>query len=123
MWAHAEEMQQVLEARGELRAQLYFYEKVKDGGDWDIKLTDEWKFEEGKVYVYRGQVMRWDDPGNIHFGYTGAVVFSEEFLCAGAGLNQITKFGFSSGDFDSYFDDPRDQEMMRWGCRLYAAGY
>ena len=51
------------------------------------------------------------------------MVFTEEFLCAGAGLNQITKFGFSSGDFDSYFDDPRDQEMMRWGCRLYDAGY
>ena len=123
MHKNAATMRSVLARRGWYLAAFYFYNMVKDGGDWDIKLQDEWKFEEGVVYMYQGKVMRWDDPGNIHFGYVGAVVFSEEAVCLGAGLNQITKFGFSFGDFSSYYDDPRDQEMMRWGHRLYKSGY
>ena len=123
MHKNAATMRSVLKKRGWYLAAIYFYEKVKDGGDWDIKLTDEWTFEEGTVYLYQGKEIRWDDPGNIHFGYVGAVVFSEEAICLGAGLNQITKFGFSFGDFSSYYDDPRDQEMMRWGHRLYKSGY
>ena len=123
MRKNAATMRSVLAKRGRYLAAFYFYDMVKDGDQWDIKLQDEWKFEEGVIYMYQGQVLRWDDPGNIHFGYVGAVVFSEEAVCLGAGLNQITKFGFSFGDFSTYYDDPRDQEMMRWGHRLYRSGY
>ena len=104
-------------------AAVYYYLKVTDGGDWDIKRTNEWKFEKGVTYVYQGVELRMDDPGNIHFGYVGAVIFSEEFVCFGAGFNNFMKFGFRDGDFSSYFDDPQDQEMMRWGHRLYKQGY
>ena len=123
MHKNAATMRKVLKQRGWYYAAIYFYAKVKDGGDWDIKLQKEWKFEKGVTYTYQGKVLRWDDPGNIHFGYVGAVVFTEEAICLGAGLNQITKFGFSFGDFSTYYDDPRDQEMMRWGHRLYKSGY
>ena len=123
MHKNAATMRKVLKQRGWYYAAIYFYAKVKDGGDWDIKLQKEWKFEKGVTYTYQGKVLRWDDPGNIHFGYVGAVVFTEEAVCLGAGLNQITKFGFSFGDFSTYYDDPRDQEMMRWGHRLYKSGY
>ena len=60
-----------------------------------------------------------DDPGNIHFGYTGAVLFPESFVCFGAGMNNISKFEFTTGNVDSYYDDPQDQEMMKWGYDLY----
>ena len=98
---------------------MVYYLKVTDGGAWDIKLTDEWKFEKNTTYVYQGVEMRMDDPGNIHFGYLGAILFSEEFVCFGAGFNNFMKFGFRDGNCQSYFDDPQDQEMMRWGYRMY----
>ena len=46
----------------------YFYNKFRDGGDWDIKLTAEWHFEEGQKYIYNCEELRVDDPGNIHYG-------------------------------------------------------
>ena len=123
MHKNAADMRRVYSKYGRIYAAYYYYHKVKDGGDWDIKLTNEWKFEEGKTYVYQGKVLRHDDPGNIHFGYTGAVIFEEELVCAGAGANNVSKFGFTTGNFRSYYDDPQDQEMMRWGHRLYMSGY
>ena len=63
--------------------------------------------------------LRYDDPGNINFGYVGAVLFSEEILCLGAGVNQISKYGFRFGDFSTFFDDPRDNMMIKLGYALY----
>ena len=107
-----------LAEHGHFAASLYYYVKVTDGGEWDIKVTDEWAFEKGKTYVYEGQVLRMDDPGNIHFGYLGAILFPEEFVCFGAGMNNFLKFGTVDGNLASYYDDPQDQEMMRWGYRM-----
>ena len=123
MHESAKTLKSVLAKQGRYRACIFYYHKVKDGDDWDIKLQDEWKFEEGTTYIYQGRVMRMDDPGNIHFGYLGAIILPEEIVCLGAGLNNISKFGFTAGDFKSYYDDPQDQEMMRWGYRLYKSGY
>ncbi len=108
-----------LEENGHFAASLYYYVKVTDRGDWDIKVTDEWAFEDGVTYTYRGKVLRMDDPGNIHFGYLGAMLFTEEFICFGAGMNNFLKFGTVDGDLSSYYDDPQDQEMMRWGIQMY----
>lgn len=121
MHRNARILEDFLEEHGYVKAALFYHAMVTDGGDWDIKLTDEWKFEPGKTYVYQGKVMRMDDPGNIHFGYTGAILFPEEFVCFGAGMNNLLKFGFTAGDLSSYYDDPQDQEMMRWGYRMYKA--
>ena len=119
MRVNATALENFLAEQGYVKACLFYHAMVTDGGDWDIKLTDEWKFEPGKTYIYQGKVMRMDDPGNIHFGYTGAILFPEEFVCFGAGMNNLSKFGFTAGDLDSYFDDPQDQEMMRWGYQMY----
>ena len=123
MHQSAAELTRIRDRFGYTVAATYYYLKVTDGGDWDIKRTAPWKFEEGKIYVYQGKVMRMDDPGNIHFGYVGAVIFPEEFVCFGAGMNNVSKFGYTTGDFASYYDDPQDQEMMRWGYHLYESGY
>lgn len=119
MRKNAESLRKFRNKYGQFAAAIYYYVKVTDDGDWDIKVQDEWKFQEGKTYVYQGVELRMDDPGNIHFGYVGAVVFPEEFVCFGAGMNNLLKFGFTAGDISSYFDDPHDQEMMRWGYALY----
>lgn len=98
---------------------IYFYDNVKDGGDLDIKLQEDWKFEEDKTYTFNGTILRYDDPGNINFGYVGAVLYPEDFLCLGAGVNQISKYGFIFGDFSTFFDDPRDNRMIKLGYTLY----
>ncbi|MBE6713382.1 MAG: hypothetical protein E7580_07695 [Ruminococcaceae bacterium] len=95
------------------------YENVTDGGNLDIKTQDEWNFEEGKEYLFNGRTLRYDDPGNINFGYVGAILFPEGFLCFGAGINQISKFGFECGDITTWYDDPRDNEMIKYGYQLY----
>ena len=119
MIRNAEILEDYLEEHGYVNAALFYHNMVTDAGDWDIKRTPMWQFESGKTYIYQGKVMRMDDPGNIHFGYLGAILFPEEFVCFGAGMNNLLKFGFDQGDLESYYDDPQDQEMMRWGYRMY----
>ena len=123
MLKNGEELRRIRKEKGYLYACIYYYVKVTDAGDWDIKRTEDWSFEPGKTYVYQGVEMRMDDPGNIHFGYLGAILFPEEFVCFGAGLNNFMKFGRRDGNFASYFDDPHDQIMMRWGYQMYFNGF
>ena len=108
---------------GYIDAVLYFYNNVKDGGSLDIKLQDDWTFNPGFTYSFNGVILRYDDPGNINFGYVGAVLFSEEVLCCGAGINQVSKWGFKYGNITTWFDDPRDNEMIKWGYDLYWEKY
>ena len=107
---------------GTVKAWFYFKDNVTDGGALDIKLQDEWKFEEGHSYSFNKQILRYDDPGNINFGYVGAVIFPEEFLCFGAGLNQIKKHRFKFGNLSTWYDDPRDNAMIKYGSSLYMNG-
>ena len=119
MFENANTLQEYRDTHTYGETAIYFYNNVTDGGDLDIKLQEEWQFEEDKVYTYNGMELRYDDPGNINFGYVGAVLFSEEILCLGAGVNQISKYGFRFGDFSTFFDDPRDNMMIKLGYALY----
>lgn len=116
---NARDLQEYKKEHGFAKAAVYFYNNVKDGGALDIKLQESWKFEEGKVYLFNGEPLRFDDPGNINFGYVGAVLFPEIVLCAGAGANQISKWGFRFGNPTTFYDDPRDNEMIKYGYSLY----
>ena len=119
MQQNATDFKNYINDHGVASAAVHFYENVKDGGKLDIKLTEEWKFEDGKMYIYNGNILRYDDPGNINFGYVGAVLFPLDVLCFGAGMNQISNYGFQFGDFSTFFDDPRDNEMIKYGYSLY----
>ena len=115
-------LQQYLDKHGWAKAAVFFYNNVKDGGALDIKLQDDWKFESGTVYYYNGKPLRYDDPGNINFGYIGAILFPLVVLCVGAGCNQISNYGFKFGSIATFFDDPRDQQMIKMGYDLYRKG-
>ena len=119
MRANAKTLSEYYEKHGFIQAAIYFYQNVTDNGVLDIKMQKDWAFEEGTEYTFNGMVLRNDDPGNINFGYVGAVLFTEEVLCAGAGANQISKYGFKYGDISTYFDDPRDNKMIKYGFGLY----
>jgi len=125
---NVEKLTEYYEKNGLTKTCNYFYNNVNDSGELDIKRKPDWVFLEGKTYYYNGIVLRYDDPGNVNFGYVGAAFFSicglpsffsREVLCLGAGLNQIKNYNFAFGDITTYFDDPRDYRMIRYGFNLY----
>jgi hypothetical protein len=99
-----------------------FIELVKTHGALDIKHQDPWKFRNGLTYLFNGEVMRNDDPGNIAFGYYGASVYGKDFLHLGAGYYQL-KSDIKNGNpiqwGGKFFDDPQDYDMIEYGYRLY----
>lgn len=97
----------------------YFYKKVKTKGDWDLKNNKSWGLKKGYRYKYNKKYFRHDDIGNIHFGFVGSVLFPTRVLQAGAGAYQIYS-GTSSYKFVfSYFDDPEDTKMIKYGSNIF----
>ena len=103
---------------------FYFRDKVKNGGDWDLKNTPQYS---GKTYplgfIYNGQHVSSDAPGNIDYGYVGAAPFwsTPQLLLNEAGKAQVSA-GTSQPQWqNSYFhgDDPVDQVNILWGINMY----
>ena len=100
-----------------------FVQRVKTGGEWDLKSKAEWQPAEGDTLVFMGKEVTPEDIGNIHFGYVGRTLFPTEMLCMGAGAYQIysgTHHGFG---IDTYYDDPKDTANIRWGAQIFDEGY
>ena len=106
---------------------FYFRNKVKNGGDWDLKTTSQYGSKTYSLnslgFTYDGQHVSSDAPGNINYGYVGAAPFwsSPDLL-----LNQARKAQVSAGTSQpqwqtSYFhgDDPVDQVNILWGINMY----
>lgn len=93
-----------------------FLDYSKTGGKWDLKT--QWSLPDID-YVYNGNILRFDDLGNIHFGYVGSCLFTVTALRIGAGLYQLytyVKGGQTSlGPLVTFFDDPRDSLMIKIG--------
>lgn len=100
-----------------------FYDLVKTGGPWDLKNKKEWKLNKGDYFIFNNLKLRADDPGNIHFGYVGSVLFSKPTLRMGAGMYQIYSGTSRWKYFMSYFDDPRDSAFIRYGVSLWTIYY
>ena len=98
---------------------FHFKEDVTDGGRMDIKKKEEWQFKHNYLYAYRGIVLRYDDPGNINYGFVGAALFPLPILTFFAGKNQVEKYGFKYGNIITFFDDERDNKMICYGYELY----
>ena len=94
----------------------YFINKVKSEGKWDLKYS--WKLKSSKKYKFGKKTLAYDDPGNIHFGYVGAFMFTSKVLRLGAGLYQSKSATSSLSFYKSYGDDPRDSEMIKYGYKL-----
>ncbi len=118
--AHADELKKVYDnapfGTRHIVAGTYFTERVKSGGIWDYKnyLGVTTRFYEEELDTY----MTGETIGNFHYGYVGSAVFSPSVLKA-AGLAQITDGTTSLDYWNSYFDDPRDQNDIQWGIDQY----
>ena len=100
-----------------LTAGLYFAERVKSGGEWDFKVqlgtTTSYYFDDLKT------TMTGEAIGNFHYGYVGRAVFGETTLKSSAGMYQIISGTSSFKYYDSFFDDPKDQQQIQAGLNKY----
>eukprot|EP01023_Acetabularia_acetabulum_P068837 TRINITY_DN982_c0_g1_i4.p1 TRINITY_DN982_c0_g1~~TRINITY_DN982_c0_g1_i4.p1 ORF type:complete len:172 (-),score=9.27 TRINITY_DN982_c0_g1_i4:531-1046(-) len=109
-WLNAEMKSTAKEVEDEffLKRLSFWISKVKPHGDWDYK-NNRYK---NCVYVELcGQTYFKDVIGNIAYGYTGRVLFSEGTLLLGATAAQLV-------DTQS-LDDPCDQNAVRVGSAVY----
>lgn len=95
----------------------WLYDQAKRGGTWDLKSKPEWGYSH---FVYGDMVIDHDAPGNILFGYAGiSLGMSRQTLLSGAGLYQVLSGTSYIGWYGSWFDDPRDQEWIDFGIKMY----
>ena len=57
--------------------------------------------------------------GNFHYGYVGSAIFGPTVLKAAAGFAQFCDGTTDFSYWNSYFDDPKDQEDIQWGINVY----
>lgn len=121
MRKNAEELREYEKNYGLILAALYFINKVKTGGDWDLKNQSNWSFSDNFTYTFNGIALRNDDIGNIHYGYVGRELFGIDILLIGGGAYQVkTDFpNIQWKHFYALFDDPRDQLMVIFGSILW----
>lgn len=100
-------------------AGLYFAERVKTNGQWDLKVqlgVNTTYYIDDLGYSMTGEAI-----GNFHYGYVGRAVFSGVILKSAAGMYQIISSTSSLKYYDSYFDDPRDTAQIQRGIDRYNA--
>ena len=70
---------------------IYFINHSRKKGEWDLKAHSPWKRYIDNEYIlyFKNKKITPDSPGNIHFGYVGSLLFSQEILVMGAGFYQI----------------------------------
>lgn len=117
--------QRVITLKGTMNILSKFVEKVRSGGEWDLKAKKKWKPKTygATSFTYETKKLQGEDVGNLHFGYVGAVLFGKTALCAGAGLYQIYSGTSNLKYFTSYFDDPRDTKHIKLGYEIWKEKY
>lgn len=106
---------------------LLFKRSVETDGEYDLKSQDGWK---DPKFVYDGEVVENDVPGNINYGHLGKVfnIYDEELVkCAGlyqiwSDLNNPQKRLWDivkNFNKDSFGDDLRDTTTIRRGIGIY----
>ncbi len=119
MHKNAETMNDSKRTKGTVKTATMFYNNVKPGGKWDFKAQKDWGLDSQHIYLYNGTQLRYDDIGNIHYGYVGRTLFSKKTLLLAAGGVQIYTKTSSISYWNSNFDDPRDQWAIEFGCGIW----
>lgn len=104
----------------------WFYTQVTDDGPYDIKSTNRSNTSEVPIFaathigewtLFAGLLRRYDDYGNISYGYWGRLYgFSEKYLLQKSDDNQDTKNGTTTTGVG---DEPRDKFSIIMGFKLY----
>lgn len=113
-----------------------FYNKVKTGGDMDIKQPEKWSnafpnipYPEGdnSYFIYHGQVMDAATLGNVTYSYVGAKYYSDFALYSGGAAVQTKRrdphdlpYMYTLPD---YGDMPEDHESIGLGLKWRKEGF
>ena len=119
MITNASALTKYKEKHNYIDSSLYFINHVKPGGEWDFKSQDDWQLDPSTTYVFNNMELRYDDIGNIHYGYVGRVLFSTNALMRAGGLVQIYTGTSKIYYWNTNFDDPRDQWAIGIGCQIW----
>ncbi|MET3505367.1 polymorphic toxin type 44 domain-containing protein [Halalkalibacter oceani] len=95
---------------------LVFTELVKSNGPWDLKRT----LGTNTYYTFRWGRYTGEHIGNAHYEYMGKKLnYTNYTLKFAAGFVQILSGTSDIRFWNSYFDDPRDQEAIQHGIDIY----
>ena len=117
-----------IKAGNSLIAQGYgyylFYKNTRTGAKYDIK-NQAWFRDKYRHYdiVWRKMKLRYDDPGNIVFGYFAAASnMPVKVAQFGPGIYQMYSTGINWHYVRTFGDDPRDCAMIEYGYRCSTGG-
>jgi len=101
----------------------YFSLMVGTNAQFDIKQPGKGfsRVEIGFYAKFEGKVHRYDDFGNINFGYAAkifGIVLGDALM--GAGINQMMNGDFHLNNPIGFFDDPQDSQMIEFGFNYLA---
>jgi RHS repeat-associated protein len=98
-----------------------FYDKVKTGGNWDFKNSDEVKKNGRENYFFSHQLVTPEQFGNLHYGYVGiAGGFSRGELVDVPGFVQNNP---QLRNIMTNFDDPADTRKINQGMDYYFSSH
>ena len=98
---------------------IEFMELVRGNSIMDLKNQPEW---EHSAFIYNGEIIDQDVPGNINYGYFGTHCnIPPAMLMLGAGYAQWRAGNADIAFFLTLFDDPRDTNRVFQGIDIYAA--
>ncbi|MBP5598146.1 MAG: hypothetical protein J6Y02_22450 [Pseudobutyrivibrio sp.] len=111
-----------------------FYNKVKTGGEMDIKQYDSWInaftvpfLGEDNYFLYHGVVMNASTLGNVTYAYIGANYFDPVMLYAGGGAVQVKRhdpWHIPMFIMLPYLGDaPEDHEAIALGIKWHEEGF
>lgn len=106
--------------------ELWFYNQVTDDGPYDIKSKKRDNTDQVPIFaathigewtLLNGRLRRYDDYGNISYGYWGRLYgFSEKYLLKKSDDNQDTKNGKTT---TGKGDEPRDKYSIVVGFSTF----
>lgn len=106
-----------------------FYKKVNTNGDWDFKHKSDSEFySKNNIngFVFDGDKVGLDFPGNFHFGYVGTSTWwgNKQVLLGGAGIAQLVSDHRNPkatllDNIPPYFDNPGDSSQITKGIEYY----
>jgi RHS repeat-associated protein len=120
---------------GILGQSICFYNKVKTGGEMDIKNPNSWAeafnvdypTEENQYFLYHGVVMDAATLGNVTYAYVGAYYFSDEMLYAGGAAVQVKRNNWRDLPYmftlPYWGDAPEDHEAIELGLKWNKEGF
>lgn len=98
----------------------------KTGGSWDIKSSTDEVLGSGQdkkrdywSYIYNGELVRYDAPGNINYGYVARAAGLWGWQAQGIAAGEQIVSDISQRNTPSFSDNTGDRKYVQMGIDLY----